>query len=147
MHRVISYTIIVCAVGHILLLWLPDKTIWHYLDTDMPHYMWVGLGAFGALLATIFLALPQFRRYWHTRYRQFRNWHYVLSLAIILLSVWHVIGSGFYFSVSESWLLAVYAGAFVLMHKSNVKLNPDLSNSILAATLMIPVTWLIIRLI
>ncbi len=147
MHRVLSYAIIVCTVAHVLLLWIPDQTVWHYLDTDMPDYMWVGLGALGALIATTFLALPQFRRYWHTRYKHFRNWHYYLSLAVIVLSVWHITGSGFYFSVAESWCLAIFTGAFVLAHRSNVKVRPNLSNAMLAGTFLIPVVWLTARLI
>ena len=147
MHRILSYTIIACTIAHVLLLWIPDETVWHYLDTDMPDYMWGGLAALGALIATILLALPQFRRVWHSQYRHFKHWHYYLSLAIIFFSVWHITGSGFYFSETESWCLAIFAGTFVLAHRSNLKVRTHLSNSMLAATVLVPLVWLTVRLI
>lgn len=106
-HQLVSYCLIASAVGHVLLLWVPDKTLWHYAALDMPHYMWAGFAGLACILATALLALPLTRRYWHERHRHFKFWHYWLSIAIIAFSLWHISGSGFYFNELEVWALII----------------------------------------
>tara|TARA_B100000953_G_C17916390_1_gene389305 strand:- start:36 stop:542 length:507 start_codon:yes stop_codon:yes gene_type:complete len=145
-HKILSYAISLLAFAHILLLWIPDKTVWHYLDTDMPHYMWAGVGALACLIVTIILALPKTRSYWHERHRHFSSWHYCLSLAIVVLSFWHIAGSGFYFSAVEAWVLAASCLFLLALHRAGIRVPPNLSPGAFVAVMLLPGFWLALRL-
>ena len=80
-----------------------------YLKLKAPLYMLAGVVG---VLVLIFLAVTSFlpmRRRVFPQYLQFRNWHTMLSIAALLLSIWHVLGAGFYLA---SWYAA---GVFMLI--------------------------------
>ena len=145
-HQLVSYGVIFAAFAHVLFLWLPDKTIWHYAALDMPHYMWAGYVAFAGLVATVMLALPGTRRYWHERYRHFRHWHYYLSIAIVIFSLWHILGSGFYFDELEAWLMVGVSILIGTIHRLGLTLaTPNMGH--LIGSLFIAALWVGIRLV
>ena len=144
-HQLISYGVIVAALGHVLLIWVPDKTIWHYAALDMPHYMWAGYAALLSIVVTVILALPGKRRFWHSRYKHFRNWHYYLSIVIIVFSLWHIIGSGFYFEFIEAWAISILAFLIAVIHRFNKSINasPGVFSGI--STLVLIFSWIAFR--
>ena len=144
-HQLISYGVIVAAIGHVFLLWIPDKTIWHYAALDMPHYMWAGYVALLGLIATVVLALPTKRRYWHNRYKHFKSWHYYLSIAIIAFSLWHIIGSGFYFGLVEAWAITIFAILVGVLHRLSKSVSVSLSMFSATCTIFLVGAWIGIK--
>ena len=116
LHQLFSYGVAVALVGHILLLWADDETLWYYMVWDGPHYMLGGWIAAVFMISMIILALPAGRRFWHLSYQQFQRWHYWLSLGVLLTAWWHMAGSGFYLSTAESGLYALLILATVVAH-------------------------------
>lgn len=136
-HQWISYSILGFALVHIVLLWVPDTTIWHYLAWDAPHYMWAGVAAMLLLTAMILLALPQLRRWWHLNHSDFQGWHYWLSLACIVATLWHLAGSGFYLSEVEAVILGISITALVAAHRlSRLPAPRDSAKSLLGLPLL-----------
>ncbi len=113
-HQWVGYVVLGAVFGHVLVLWLPDATLWHYTSIDAPWYMLVGLVAAGVLIAGLTVALPATRRYWHASHRAFRRWHYWLAMLILILTAAHILGSAFYLADVEKWLLVTLAAAAVL---------------------------------
>lgn len=145
-HQLLSYGVVIAAIGHVLLMWIPDKTVWHYAAFDMPHYMWAGFIAFLGIIATLVLALPGSRRYWHNRYRHFKNWHYYLSIAIIGFSIWHIIGSGFYFdSPVEAWFVVIVAAIPAFLHRLDYTVSTSTPSATLIAAFGIAILWVALR--
>lgn len=124
-HQLVSYMVVASLVNHILLMLVPDPTLWRYVGLDAPVYMHMGLIAFGLCLAMIVLALPQRRRFWHLSYPQFQRWHYWLSVSVIIASGWHILGSGFYLSTLEAWLLAALVAATFAAHRMSSLPRPQ----------------------
>lgn len=116
-HQWISYGILALVIAHILILWVPDTTIWHYLAWNAPLYMWAGVAGALLVIAMIVLALPQLRRWWHLNHNQFQGWHYWLSLTCIVATFWHLAGSGFYLSKLEAWLLGFGVAGLIVAHR------------------------------
>ena len=129
---------------HIGLVWIPDQTIWSYVAVSAPGYMWAGLGAMTALLALVALALPGSRRFWHERRSQFRRWHWGLAIALVALTIWHVVGSGFYVSRLEGIVLCAVAGAAVTLDQ-RFQGESRLGWKIGAACGLAPLVFLVIK--
>ncbi len=103
-HQQLSYLTLMVLLAHVLWLWASDPTLWFYMAWDGPHYMLAGWLALALMLATVILALPDQRRFWHPRYSSFQHWHYGLSMCVIAGAYWHSVGSGFYISRLEAVL-------------------------------------------
>jgi len=110
-HQLISYGVAGCALLHVLWLWIPDATLWHYMLWDAPYYMLAGWLSLLALAGTILIALPGARRFWYAGFVSFRRWHYWLSLSVVVTAWWHMTGSGFYISATEAALYALLFAA------------------------------------
>jgi len=116
-HKLIGCGVIGVLTAHVLVLWLPDQTLWHYVSTKAPGYMLAGLAAFVVTWTIIILALPRNRRLWHLSHRQFRRWHHCLSIVVIVTALWHVLGSGFYVDTLEAAAYCILTMTVLAAHR------------------------------
>ena len=120
-HKLISYLALAGLSLHAGML-LTDSTVWHYLNFNAPTYMWAGLLATIAVAASILLALPRIRRFWHRDYAGFARVHQVVSIVAVIGAVWHVLGSGFYVSQLEGvFYLLLIAGLWMARRGNYLK--------------------------
>ncbi len=126
LHQWTSYAVAAALAAHVLWLWIPDPTLWHYVSIQAPAYMWAGIAALLCVGATVWLALPAARRGWHRGYAAFQTWHYLLSLSAVVLALWHILGSGFYVSALESYLYAALTILVLAAHRAGFSLPADL---------------------
>ena len=128
-HQQLSYAVALAVAGHVLWMWLPDETLWHYMTWDAPHYMLAGWLSLMTLTGMIIIALPGRRRFWHMSYQQFQNWHYWLSLGVICTSLWHMAGSGFYVSAVETMLYILLIVAVLALHRRKQTAAPSIGGA------------------
>lgn len=96
LHSNIAIAAALLVVMHAAGFLLLDSYTVEYLKLKAPLYMLAGLA--GALVI-VFLAitsLPRLRRRVFSRYSLFRSRHTVLSIAVLALTVWHVLGADYY---------------------------------------------------
>jgi len=133
-HQHLSYCVLTVVLAHVLWLWISDPTLWFYMPWHAPHYMLAGWLALTLIVATIWLALPGQRRFWHATHRLFQRWHYGLSIGVIAAAYWHSVGSGFYISPLE----AVCYGVLIALVLSVRPHGWPTIKGINAAALLIP---------
>ncbi len=95
-HRQIGVAILVIALLHPLILFWIEPTLWHYLKTDGPGYMFTGVGALAAL--GLLVGSSVVRKTLRLHYDAWRKAHAVLAVTTLGLSVAHVVGINYYFS-------------------------------------------------
>lgn len=144
-HQLLSYSAVTALVIHILVLWVPDATIWTYFSYDAPHYMWAGIVATGCLVLIVVSSLPGSRRFWNTNHAAFKLVHVWLSAALVALSLWHIIGSGFYVSTFEGSLLVAMAIAVWFGQRKAFWATPSQSYAATWAVWLIPITMVVIK--
>ncbi|NIB42616.1 hypothetical protein HBA55_23615 [Pseudomaricurvus alkylphenolicus] len=111
-HQLLSYMLALFVVLHILLLWWSEPLTLEYIKPLAPVYMWAGVMALVLMLILILSSLPSLRMHvFHSR-EGYRFWHKGLSWLCVATTLYHLSGSGLYFS---QWiygallpLLAVY---------------------------------------
>ncbi len=145
LHRYISYAAAGLIVAHVAILWLADTTVWTYVSLDAPWYMLAGLAAVGLIATMIIIALPTRRRWWHPSHRTFQQWHYYISLAAIGATLWHIVGSGFYFSTLEAWLISILVVGLTIAHRFNAIAQPDMTAMRLAGLALFPVAFVLVK--
>ncbi|MEM1436318.1 MAG: hypothetical protein AAGG11_19865 [Pseudomonadota bacterium] len=106
LHRHFGYIATLLLAVHGPGLLLTDPQTLHYLTWDAPGYMFAGLAALLLLLLLVGAALPIGRKTLHSGQPDFRAWHQTLGISIVLLALWHILGSSFYLSGIEPVLLA-----------------------------------------
>jgi hypothetical protein len=95
-HAWLGHTALALVVAHAVGLLLYDPIVLEYLTPGAPAYMWAGVAATLVLAAGVWSArMPQRLRLFGNRDR-FRRLHRGLGAGVVVLSVWHVAGSGFY---------------------------------------------------
>lgn len=110
-HQLMSYLAGATLLAHVLILWLPDPSLWSYLSWYAPAYMLAGIAAAVCVVLLIITSLPRWRRVLHARYPEFRRLHKVLSALLLGLCLWHMLGSGLYLNIFESICLAALSCA------------------------------------
>ncbi len=92
-HLAIAATLIagVHALGYLL----TDPISLEYLKPTAPAHMLMGIVALLGLTVLTVTALPDQRRRFFRRFSQFRRLHLYLSLAVLLATLWHVLGTAF----------------------------------------------------
>lgn len=144
-HQLTSYAVTVTLVAHIVWLWVPDPTIWHYVVWDGPSYMLAGCVALLLVLCVPILALPASRRKWHINHLQFKRWHYWLSVGAIMCSYWHMVGSGFYISNIEAVLLLLGTSAILCTHYFKALSATEITRTGYATILCAPVLFVLLK--
>ena len=119
-HSNVAVAVAVLVAVHAVGFLLIDKVTVEYIKLKAPPYMLAGL--VGALVLS-FLAATSFlplRRRLFPQYLQFRNWHTALSIAALLLSLWHVLGAGYYLSTwyGAAVFILIVAGAPLLGYRA-----------------------------
>jgi len=106
-HRDLAIAASVFATVHAFGYLLTDPISLEYLLPKAPVHMLVGILGYLALLLVTVSALPVPRRRLYADFPSFRRWHLWLSIAALLASGWHVVGTGF--SISGWWRLSAFA--------------------------------------
>ena len=100
LHRnlAIVATALICI--HTFGLLLADSILLEYLKPRTPGYMLAGI--VGLLLAgtLTITSLPVAMQWSYGTFGGFQRWHIVLSVSLLVVSLWHVAGTGFLFG---SW--------------------------------------------
>jgi uncharacterized integral membrane protein len=109
-HRNLTYGAMSLVVLHVLILIVLESRVIEYLKLSASWPMLAGLIAFAVGTALIYTSLDRIRLRW--RHRHWRWLHAALSLLMLGMIGWHVIGAGFYFSriatiTSLVWLMSV----------------------------------------
>jgi|GEM_PF-1180262 len=96
LHRDLAWLCMGFVLLHVLaLLWLEPRTL-DYLLLSAPGYMLAGLGALLLMLALIVSSSARLKRRWPQGV--WRRWHAAMSLGVVALGLWHLLGAGFYFA-------------------------------------------------
>lgn len=146
-HQLLSYSAVTALVIHILVLWVPDATIWTYFSYAAPNYMWAGLIATGCLTLIVVSSLPGSRRFWNKNYAAFKLIHVWLSAALVALSLWHMIGSGFYLSTIEGGLLVTMAIVIWFGQRRALWAKPSQSYAATWAVWLLPLAMVAIKFV
>ena len=147
LHRHFAYVTILLLGTHGFGLLLTDPQTLHYLSWEAPGYMIAGLAALLLLLLLVVVALPGRRKQMHRDPSEFRSWHQGLSIGVVLLALWHILGSGFYLSRYEPVLLAGIALTVLLCSLFRVRVSTAtryaaLLPAALTGSLFLALKWL-----
>lgn len=117
-HRQLAYVLLAVLGAHVGILVLLEPRVLEYLQLGAVAPMLAGLGA--TLLAVFITLSSRFREAWRWPYPSWRAWHAGLSLGVLALTGWHLIGAGFYVAgwpmvVALGWLLGVPTALTVLL--------------------------------
>lgn len=115
LHQWLGYLTLGLATAHLVILLLHEPLLIEHLKLTAPAYMLAGLLAFVCLLVLMVSALTGARRRLWPDYRRFRYWHAAIALMLILLALWHVLGSAYYAAhwAEQSALLALCFSALL----------------------------------
>jgi predicted ferric reductase len=111
-HRLIGIAILGIALLHALILLGLEPPLWLYLMPDGPGSMHAGLGALAALGLLVGSSVA--RKALHLHYDMWRKVHAVLAVTVLTLSVVHVAGINYFFSVPAMRFLLVLLAVFWL---------------------------------
>ena len=95
LHIAASLIMLMGVTAHALGLLLSNDVMIEYLQWRAPLHMHAGNLGFLLMLAVSLLSLRNVRRRLHSHFNAFRKIHRLLSVLIIFLTGWHVIGSGY----------------------------------------------------
>ena len=96
LHSNLAIVAAVITGAHVIgyLTW--DPTVVEYLKPKAPWYMHAGTVGLAGVLVLAITSFPTPRKRVYGRFPRFRGWHLGLSIAALVLAVWHVLGAGFY---------------------------------------------------
>lgn len=123
LHRHFGYLLSALLVIHCGWLLLSDPQVLYYLSWDAPAYMLAGLAAILLLALLVLTALPIGKGRVHQSQAEFRYWHQLLGITIVLLSLWHILGSGFYITGYEATVLAIVTALVLLLQLFRVRVT------------------------
>lgn len=114
-HQAISYAVFGLVIAHGLWFLLGDTTVIEYLKPGSPAYMWSGVLAFFLIGFLLFGSTRLARRTEYSDAASFRLWHKWVAIGVLITSIYHIAGSGFYLNNSWQWILLSGATAFAFM--------------------------------
>ncbi len=95
LHRNLAVVSSILISAHVLGFVLWDPTVIEYLKLRAPLYMLVGIAGYLLVVLATISSFPTPRRVLYRSFSRFRRWHLIGSIAAILTSVWHVLGTKF----------------------------------------------------
>ncbi|MEE8079111.1 MAG: ferric reductase-like transmembrane domain-containing protein, partial [Pseudomonadales bacterium] len=95
LHRNLAVVSSILISGHVLGFLVWDPTVIEYLKLRAPLYMLAGIGGYLLVVLATVSSFPTPRRVLYRGFSRFRQWHLIVSVAAILTSVWHVLGTNF----------------------------------------------------
>ncbi len=109
-HRDLAYVLSALVLIHVILLLYVEPRVIEYLKLGASAAMLAGLVAL--LFAVILLVSSPRGTHSRLTYRAWRQWHMLLSLAAVGLTLWHVLGAGYYHHsggqrFAALWLMAI----------------------------------------
>jgi len=93
-HNDVSYAVLLLTLVHVIGLVILDPTVVEYLKLSASWSMLAATGS--AILLAVLTLSSLYRTQFKLRYRFWRVWHVVLSVAAMSLMVFHVVDAGFY---------------------------------------------------
>ncbi|MFJ4396722.1 ferric reductase-like transmembrane domain-containing protein [Pseudomonas sp. NPDC089396] len=113
LHRDLGYAATALAVIHIGTLLTKEPLTLAYLLPSASWTMQSGMWAIILLIFALPVSLPSVRKkMWRTQ-KSFKRWHYGLSVAIMLLTLLHIVGAGFY--IKEIWKVTFLSAVAALI--------------------------------
>ena len=113
LHRQLSYVMTACVLAHVVgVLVLEPRTL-DYLLPTAPGYMLAGL--LSLLLLAVIIATSREGPKQRWPQASWRRWHAAFSALALAGLIWHLVGSGFWFSgagagLAIAWLVGVPTG-------------------------------------
>ena len=109
-HRDLTYAALALVIAHGIILILLEPRVIEYLKLSASGPMLAGTAALAIGIVLIYTSLARERFGW--THRAWRWFHAALSLVMLSLMAWHLLGAGYYFSIAASvaglvWLLSV----------------------------------------
>lgn len=119
LHRDMGYIAMLLLAGHVGLLLWAEPLLLEHLKPSAPLHMLAGLFALLFMIVLVISSVPVLRRRLWPNYHRFRQLHTVFAGAILALTLYHVVVSGFY--LNNTWKLAVLAGVSCYVVASSVR--------------------------
>ena len=105
-HRNLAMVCAALACVHAFGLLIADPIVFEYLKPTAPAYMLVGAVGFIALVALTVTSIGAARHRVYASFRHFGHWHTGLAIAVVIMSAWHVLGTGF--AIRGGWSVAAF---------------------------------------
>jgi predicted ferric reductase len=105
LHRDLGYCALALALAHAGLLLYREPLLLEHLKPTAPLHMLAGTLALFFMLLLVLSSLPRVRRRIWPDYHRFRHLHAVVSVCLVVLSLYHVVESGYY--LNHSWKVAL----------------------------------------
>lgn len=95
-HQVLSYAVLLLVVGHAFWFLLGDATAVEFIKLGAPDYMWLGIVGLILFIVLLTTANVPDRLRLHKNYPNFKYWHRVLTITVIVCAAYHIVVSNFY---------------------------------------------------
>jgi hypothetical protein len=96
LHRDLGIVVLALVTAHVAYVLIDEPVTVEYLLPTAPVYMLSGLLAFVVLVTLVVFGFKRVRVALFANHRVFRTIHWVSAVGFVLLTGWHVLGSGFY---------------------------------------------------
>lgn len=125
LHRHLGYLSVLLVFIHIGIALIYEPLTIEYLTLASPYYMQSGVVATCLIIGVIYTATSKARKILWSNYRTFKFFHYVFSVVILVLTLFHMIYSKFYInnlSKQIFWALTITFACIVpLSYRINKK--------------------------
>jgi len=125
LHRHLGYLSMFLVFMHVGIVLIYEPLTIEYLTLASPYYMQCGVVAACLIIGIIYTATSKTRKILWPNYRFFKFFHYVLSVAILVLTLFHIIDSRFYvnnLSKQIFWaLIVIFACIIPIFSRINQK--------------------------
>ena len=105
LHRDLGYIAMLLLAGHVGILLAAEPLLLEHLKPTAPLHMLAGLLALILMLLLVGSSIPALRRRLWPDYHLFRHFHAVAAVAIVVLTFFHVLHSGFY--LNSPWKIGL----------------------------------------
>ena len=117
LHSNIALLGLALALAHGGLLLVFDTAVIEYLKLSAPYYMLAGVLALVVMVLVAATSFPKVRRITYLSWRSFKRLHIALSLSLVALVAFHVVGSSYYLDtlMKKAFFVAIVVIAPVLL--------------------------------
>lgn len=117
LHRDLGYIALALLAGHVGILLAAEPLLLEHFKPTAPLHMLSGLLALLLMALLVLFSVPTLRRRLWPDYHLFRHVHAVLAVAVIALTLYHVVVSAFYLNaVWKQSVLLLSAAAIVISY-------------------------------
>lgn len=124
LHRDLGYITLFLLSGHVGILLLAEPLLLAHLKPTAPLHMLAGLLALVLMVLLVVSSIPVCRRSLWPDYHLFRHLHALTAVAIVALTFYHVLASGFYLNSPWKLGLVTALGTGILAYYTAYKYRP-----------------------